>query len=214
MALRIGVLGISANPPHRGHEMLITAIMKSGRFDKLYLVLTGRRNEKNKQYVHPDHRIAMSELAFGRFRMHPLFKTEFIIRYSDVYVKNTPTITFLRGMQEEFPGAQLTFNVGSDLLYPQKDKKGRCEIITDWLEGKQLLKEFNLLVIPRKDYPISEIPERYIDGHDTLNEIIPNISSSTVRYCIEHEVSFIEFVSGDVATYIYKHKLYEVNKVE
>ena len=210
--MKIGVLGISANPPHRGHEMLITAIMKSERFDTLFLILTG--NRKDKQYVHPDHRVAMAESAFGRFRMHPLFKTEFIIRYSDVYSENTPTITLLRNMQEEFPGAQLTFIVGSDLLYPQKDKKGKCEIVTDWIEGKQLLEEFNLLIIPRKDYPIYEIPERYIDKQDILNEIIPNIASSTVRYCIENGVRFIEFVSGDVATYIYKHKLYEINRVE
>jgi nicotinate (nicotinamide) nucleotide adenylyltransferase len=208
MTPRIGVLGISANPPHLGHEMLVTSIMKSERFDKLYLILTG--NRKDKQYVHPDHRVAMAELAFGRFRLHPFYRTDFIIRYSDVYSKNTPTITFLRNMQEEFPEAQLTFIVGSDLLYPQKDKKGQCEIETDWIEGKQLLKDFKFLVVPRKDYSVSLIPDRF----DFINEIIPNISSTLIRDCIKHDVRFIEHVSGDVGTYIYRHHLYEINKVE
>ena len=205
MENRIGILGMSGNPPHRGHEMLITSLLRSGRFDKLIVVLTGRRKEADKLYVHPDHRVAMAELAFGRFRLHREFKTEFVIRYSDVYFENTPTYTLLNNFQEEFPGDIITFIVGSDLLYPQENLKGKGEIEAVWFKGKQLLKEFNILVVPRKDYSISEVLFQF----NHLNEIIPNISSTTIRKCIEEEVRYLEHVSGDVAMYMYKHYLYQ-----
>lgn len=201
---KIGIIGISCNPPHRGHEMLIAILLKKEIFNKLILVLTGTRTESNKQYVHPDHRVAMSELAFGRFRNFPS-KTEFIIRYSNVYTDNIPTIILMRNFQEEYPDAELTFIVGSDLMYPIKGEKGKCEIERYWKEGKQLLKEFKFMVIPRKEYPISMIPGDY----DYLEEIIPNISSSLIRYCVKHDVRFVEHVALDVHHYIYRHKLYE-----
>jgi len=203
---KIGIIGMSCNPPHRGHEMLIAAVLKRGFFDKIFLVLTGNRKEPDKQYVHPDHRVAMSELAFGRFRIFSN-ETDFFIRYSDIYTDNTPTITLLRNFQKEFPSALLTFVVGSDLVCPIKGEKGKCVIEKEWVEGEQLLKEFRFLIVPRRDYPVDLIPER--KNYDYLNEIIPNISSSMIRYCIKHDVRYIEHVSLDVCSYISKHKLYE-----
>lgn len=204
--MKIGILGISANPPHLGHERLIVSLMRSKKFDKLILYLTG--NRKDKQYVHPDHRVAMTELAFGKFRLRPNFKTEFVIRYSDAYSENTPTIILLRKLQEEFPDDQLVFIIGSDLMYPQKDKNNKGEIETDWIEGEKLIKEYDFLIFPREDYPVFGIPEHF----EYIPEIIPNISSTKIRNYIKHksQEAYIEDnISEDVAAYIYKYKLYQ-----
>lgn len=197
--MKIGILGISADPPHRGHEILVASMMKSKKFDKLILYLTGKR--KDKQYVHSDHRVAMTELAFGRFR----FKTEFIIRYSDAYSENTPTIILLKKLQEEFPEDEIVFIIGSDLVLKRKKWGNKCEIQAFWVDGERLMKEFSFFVIPRASYPVTDLPEHF----ECFEKIIPNISSTEIRQCIKNNEEFMEYVSIDVASYIYKYKLYQ-----
>ncbi len=201
--MRIGIAGSSANPPHRGHEMLITHILRSNRYDRLYWVLTGNRKDK-KYSVHPDHRVNMTELALGRFRMHPNFVTDFIIRYNDVYTENTNTYVMLKNYEEEFPDADIEFIIGSDLLHPQEN--GLCEIENYWYKGDQVMNQFNFYVIRREGY--DGVPHNTPDWFKLSDMRIPNISSSAIRESIFKKNDITPDVSGDVAAYMFQNKLY------
>jgi len=198
--MMIGILGISANPPHIGHEALISNLMDDEVFEKIILILSGERNDK--KYVCPDHRVNMSELAFGKFRDFN-YKTEFIIRYNNVYSTNTFSILMLRQLKEEFHQTKLKFIIGSDLIF---QKNGKCEIESKWYEGVRLMKEFDFLVIRRDQYHINR---ELSSNFEVYKKIIFNISSTKIRENIKHNIEFEELVSKNVANYINKHNLYK-----
>lgn len=194
MKKRIEIGGSAANPPHLGNVRFIDSLLKSKLFDKIIWVVTGNRKDKSEQ-VSPDHRVAMTEMTLGRFRANT--ETDFVIRYSDVYSENTPTLILLQKLQEEFSECELTYFFGSDLIN---------EIRTSWYDGERLWEEQNFLVIPREDYPVPELSKNFKVYHKEF----PNISSTKIREVIRKGGHFIPFVTFEVADYIYRHRLYRL----
>ena len=199
----IGILGISANPPHIGHDLIISNIMTSGIFDEFILILSGNRNDK--KYVSPYDRINMSELAFRKFREKKFdyIKTKFFIRYDNVYSDNTPSIILLRQLKEEFQQTDIKFIIGSDLIF---EKNGKCEIESSWFDGEQLMEEFNFLVIQRNDYPINR---KLSSNFEIYDKIFANISSTKIRENIKENIEIEDLVIPSVAEYINKYNLYK-----
>jgi len=196
--------GSAADPPHLGHVVLLTHLLESRLFDRVIWILSGNRNDK--QYsVTPDDRVAMTELCVGGLRTKRNLKpthTELIIRYTDVYYENTPTMQCIRNLRAEFPGAEITWYTGSDSVTPRFN--GKCEIEAKWGEGKELMKE-KFLILPREDYKLSnELPPNF----EIFNTTLPNISSTEIRERIQDGRTISHLVIPDVEEYIKTHQLY------
>lgn len=207
---KIAAGGSAADPPHLGHVVLLTYLLESRLFDRVIWILSGNRNDK--QYsVTPDDRVAMTELCVGSLRTKRNLKpthTELIIRYTDVYCENTPTMECIRKLRAEFPGAEITWYTGSDSVEPCFD--GKCEIEFHWDEGKKLMKE-NFLIIPRESY---KLPDELPSNFQVFDKVLPNISSTEIREHIQGGRTIGHLVMPDVEGYIKKHGLYLCAKNE
>lgn len=198
--MKIAAGGSAADPPHIGHVILLTALIQSNQFSRVIWIPSGSR--KDKQYsVSPDDRVAMTELTIRELRLQN--KTELVVRYTDVYYENTPTILCIEILKNEFPETEIVWYTGSDSVAPHPE--GKTEIEKYWYKGEQLMKE-NFLIFPREGYRISpNIPPNF----EIFDFKLPNISSSEIRGLIQKEEPFEHLVMPSVANYIKRHGLYK-----
>src|SRR3989344_1587530 len=207
--LRIAIGGSAANPPHSGHRMLLWEIMKSRLFDRVIWIPSGERG--GKSLVEPEHRVAMTFLT-----IHPewLIKTlaggcRLILDFNDIYRYNTPTIAVLRRRKIKTPEAEFTWFTGSDSIIPREEYGGLCEIEKKWVQGKELLKNWNFLIVPRPNFPIpSDL--KHGPNIEILETNCPSleISSDGIRKLIKTGQPFEHLVEPRVADYVKACKLY------
>ena len=62
---RIGVFGGAFDPPHHGHLALARAALEQLALDSLHIIPTGQAWHKTRTLSAPEHRLAMTQLAFG-----------------------------------------------------------------------------------------------------------------------------------------------------
>lgn len=202
--LRIAMGGSAANPPHLGHLFLISALLHSGQFDRVIWVPSGDRQKK--ALVDPNHRAAMTMLTFPR-RWLCRRKPEFIIDFSDVYGKNTPTIEWLLRLQKENPEAEIVWYTGADSVVPQEKYGGKCEIEAEWFRGAELMQKYNFCILPRPNYTHPSklsLPPQF----RVLECAMQEVSSTDIVRRIASGKEFEHLVAPDVARYIKQFQLY------
>ena len=107
-ARRIGVFGGAFDPPHNAHVSLATAALAQFELDALHLVPTGQAWHKARALSAPEHRLAMTRLAFESMPR---------VLVDDRELQRTgPTFTIdtLQALQAENPQAQLYLIIGAD----------------------------------------------------------------------------------------------------
>ena len=62
---RIGVFGGAFDPPHNAHVALAQAALEQFGLDMLYVIPTGQAWHKARVLSAPEHRLAMTRLAFA-----------------------------------------------------------------------------------------------------------------------------------------------------
>lgn len=205
--LRIAIGGSAANPPHLGHKQLLWELLNSRLFDKVIWIPSGERYDKN--LVEPEHRVAMTFLAVNPEWLINPGGCQLILDLNDVYHDNTPTIGVLRRERRKNSEAELTWFTGSDSVIPRQEYGGLCEIEEKWTDGKELMKNWNFLIVPRPNFPISsdlnhgpnfKILKTHYSGLE--------ISSDEIRELIKTGQSFEHLLVPAVAGYIKAHKLY------
>jgi nicotinate-nucleotide adenylyltransferase len=105
---RIGVFGGAFDPPHKAHVALASAALTEAGLDLLYIVPTGQAWHKPRTLSAPEHRLAMTRLAFEGMGRVVVDDRE-IRREGPSY-----TIDTLEALQAEHPGAQLVLVIGAD----------------------------------------------------------------------------------------------------
>ena len=105
---RIGVFGGSFDPPHNAHVALAAAGLAQLALDTLYVVPTGVAWHKARELSAPQHRLAMTQLAFADM-------PKVVIDGRELQ-RSGPTFTIdtLEGLQLENPTAQLYLIMGAD----------------------------------------------------------------------------------------------------
>ena len=203
---RIAIGGSAANPPHMGHVVLLSKLLKCGKFTKVIWVISGDRLDKHYG-VTPDDRVAMTEMTVGQLRLQYEINCQLIIRYNDVYYKNTPTIECIENLQKEFPNAEITWYTGSDSIIPRYN--GKCEIEAKWYRGKELMENAKFLIFPRDGFRLPEEPQEYMPKNVSIHLTeLPDIASSDIKKRIVTGKTFEHFLMPSVANYIIHHKLY------
>ena len=105
---RIGVFGGSFDPPHNAHVALAAAGLAQLALDALYVVPTGVAWHKVRELSAPQHRLAMTQLAFADM-------PKMVIDGRELQ-RSGPTFTIdtLEALQLENPTAQLYLIMGAD----------------------------------------------------------------------------------------------------
>ncbi|MBF0414967.1 MAG: nicotinate (nicotinamide) nucleotide adenylyltransferase [Magnetococcales bacterium] len=215
MSRLLGILGGAFNPPHHGHLRAALEVKEKLGLDTLLLVPSGQHPfKKGGALAGATHRLAMTRLACGQ---------DGDLETSSVEVERTTTtytIDTLAQLSERYPGYELVFLMGRDLLKELHLWKGwqtllniahLCQmmrpgpinepgaqpVVEEWLQNHQ-----------RSDYKgLSRDAEGRM-GFVRLPITQLDISSSDIRARVQEGKS-IRFLTPDsVIGYIHDHGLY------
>lgn len=201
---RIGILGGTFNPIHKGHIMLAREAYEQYPLDAV-LVMPNKipAYKDTKDIVDTVHRGNMVQLAI---QMYPYME------YSDLELKRegeTYTIHTLYELHNMHPDTIYYFIIGGDSL----------AYLNKWYQHKNILREAIILCARRgeddfeelKSYRSSllkEVPEAQIEF---LQTDMVNISSTELRTRLKEGQDVSEWVSDSVLSYIKEHHLYEAS---
>ncbi len=193
--MRIALGGTAANPVHYGHKKCVEMIINLKRFDKIMWIVSGDRPDKPGLLP-----------AIDRWRMTKLLITD--PRVDVAYEEGVaiPTVEVIRGVQKDFPYADIAWYCGLDHFVTREQFDGLCNIEGFWHEGKWLMKRQHFLIVKRKGLERSKI--RYPKKYTLIDCDIPEISSTHIRQRIAKGLDNTSYTSQAVLDYIAKHQLY------
>ena len=198
---KIGIFGGAFDPPHNAHVALAQTALAELELDALHVIPTGQAWHKARTLSEPEHRLAMTRLAFQDMPRVVLDDRE-IKRAGPTF-----TIDTLRALQAENPGSQLYLMLGADQFAAFRQWHQWQEIIKiaiicvaararfDWAESQfDSLKqpEIRLLMLhmPQMAVSATQIRQLLASGlgeNQTIADLLPN----------------------PVASYIAQHRLYK-----
>jgi len=187
--LRIGILGGTFNPIHKGHIRLACQAREKLKLDKVIFVPANIPPHKTNLNISPARqRYAMVLKAIEKF---PYFAvSDFEIRKGGVSF----SVKTLQAFRKKFgKNAELFFLTGSDSL-----KQLRA-----WKSLDKVMSLADFVVIPRPGYKINPAT-----GIKILHINPLDISSSCIRQRIGKKLSVREFLQKPVYDYILKKGLY------
>jgi len=211
---KVGVLGGTFDPVHRGHLAVADFVLKQLQLDEVLFIPAARPPHKLHTSLTPfPDRLAMLQLALANF---PLFKASDLeaARHGPSY--SVDTLEELR--RQNGPGGRLYFVIGLDAF---------LEVDT-WKDFARLPRLADLVVINRAAYPVAPVGAvvaklgdyRYdaaastwtapgLSGRIFLLSMPPvEISSTMIRRAVESGEIFGPLVAPAVAAYIGAHGLY------
>lgn len=194
---RLGVFGGAFDPPHLAHVALAQAALAQLELDELRIFPTGQAWHKPNVLSAPEHRLAMTRIAFGDMPRTVIDERE-LRRAGPTY-----TIDTLRELKAEQPAAQLFLVMGED----------QAVSLTRWHEWQAIL---DLAVICMAGRPAArshagetqlELPPQ---ARLRLLELEPMPESATeVRERAAAAAGIEHLVPAAVARYIGRNHLYQ-----
>ncbi len=187
--MKIGILGGTFNPIHIGHLILADEVREKLSLDKVIFVPTYiPPHKQNSEVAAADERLRMVKAAI---KGNKFFKT------SDIEIKRkgpSYTVDTVKAFNKKFPGDELYFITGSDLL----------KYLDEWKDFQELLGLMKFVVATRPGYPLEKIPS-YV-RRVSIRAV--DVSAFEIRQCIKESKSFRYLVPEAVFEYINKKKLY------
>ena len=198
--MKIGVLGGTFDPIHRGHLAIAEAARAKLSLSEVYFVPAARTPLKEGgSILTAEHRVQMVRLAIADY---PYFKLETleIDRPGPSYTADS--IAELRGKLG--PENELFFIIGWDSLaqFPR------------WKEPARIIQMCYLVAVPRPGYalPDRESLEAAVPGISLKLIVLKgpeiNISATEIRERVARGLPISDLVPEPVAEYIKQHKLY------
>ena len=203
--MKIGLFGGTFNPPHKGHERLLTQFCEQLQFDKILIVPDKRPVHKICDDLALDsERLAMCRLAF----QDPKYEVSSmeIDRATDSY-----TVYTVREISAQYPNAELFLIIGSDMFLS----------FHKWYKYREILEKCTLCVASResevdmhtlRSYAFSQFRiyiQENAGKHILLSPVEPfEISSSQLRARLANGEDVHAYLSPQVENYIKEKKLY------
>ncbi len=198
--MKIGVLGGTFDPVHRGHIAMARVAREALGLDRVLLVPAGRpMSVKNALLTGARHRLAMLRLAaVGAPELE--VSTVETDRSGPSYTADT-----LAALRQEYgEEAEIYFILGDDCLAH----------LPTWHEPQRLIKLGRLAAVPRPGYPRPDLKalEANLPGISARVTLLPgphmDISATDIRARAARGEPLGDLVPEDVATYIKMQKLY------
>jgi nicotinate-nucleotide adenylyltransferase len=198
--MKIGILGGTFDPVHRGHLAIAGEVRNKLSLDTVLFMPAGQPWMKAGEDVTPaQHRVEMVWLAISGEPGFELSTLE-IQRQGPTYTVDT--LVELKDRLGE--GVELFFIVGV----------GSLQELPLWHEPARLISLCTLVVVPRPGYSSPDVNalEARIPGLSRRLVLLdgPNIdiSATAIRERIAQGLSIADLVTDSVAQYIEEHKLY------
>lgn len=190
-ANRIGLMGGSFNPVHKGHIAVAYSFLQSDIIDELWVMLTPQSPHKDGEKIaRYDHRLKMLEIAFKD--------------WDNVVVSNfeqklpTPsyTIQTISELRKKYPNKSFYLCLGEDSLVN----------FNSWHKWEQILDKVSLLVASRPHFkPTNQtlLNKAFFVDHDEIA-----VSSTQVREKLANGVDVKDLIPDSVFRYIKENELY------
>ena len=164
--IKIGILGGTFDPPHKGHVHISQIILKKLKLNKILWVVTKKNPLKRKPYLSTQVRIKLSKKITKNNK-------EIFIKYFDGKIKSSNTFNLLRYIKAKNKKAKLFFLIGADNL--KKFHK--------WKNWNKIPKLAKIVVFPRQNYSINSVVLKKLHKKDLIyiKSRKINISSSLIR---------------------------------
>ncbi len=201
--MRIGCLGLNANPPHLGHRVAAEAFRRSGFVDQVWLIPTYDHPFDKADVAPWEHRANMCRLIENPdIEIHTSL-VEAEMRETDEYkFQKSFTVYVLRYLRKTRLAHQFLWCVCSDIVTSGSYK--------NWHRWEDLERDEKILVAERARYPLSAgvLPKPFVRvGGET-----PDISSTQIRQLVREGKDIAPYVGENVAEYIRKYKLYKTQR--
>ena len=166
--IKIGILGGTFDPPHKGHLYISKIALKKLRLKKILWAITKKNPLKNKPYLKLKERIKLSKIITKKDR-------KISIKYFDEKIRSTSTFNLLNYVKRKTK-ADLFFLMGADNL--KKFHK--------WKNWKKIPKLAKIVVFARQNYSnkaLNSFASKKLFKRDWLyiSGKKVNISSSLIR---------------------------------
>jgi nicotinate-nucleotide adenylyltransferase len=188
--IQTALFGTSADPPTSGHQTILEQL--SARFDQV--AVWAADNPFKSQQTPLYHRQAMLGLMIQA--IHSRNKNVMLLPQ----LAHTRSLHSVQQAQADFPNADLTLVVGSDLI----------NTLPTWYRADELLRLVDLLIVPRPGTPIASTNLdvlKALGGRFTVADFEgPNVSSTRYRQNGEAYPMI-----PAIAAYIDRHGLYSQN---
>ena len=162
---KIGILGGTFDPPHRGHFYISKIALKKLKLRKILWVVTKKNPLKNKPYLKIKERIKLSKKITKK-------EKKITIKYFDDKIRSTNTFDLLYYLKKKIK-ANLFFLIGADNL--KKFHK--------WKNWRKIPKLAKIVVFPRGNYSFASVATKKLSKNDFvyIKSKKINISSSIIR---------------------------------
>ncbi|MDE5774557.1 MAG: nicotinate (nicotinamide) nucleotide adenylyltransferase [Muribaculaceae bacterium] len=194
---RIGILGGTFDPPHRGHINVAVGAVEAGAADEVWMMVSPENPFKSGVKRSP----ARQRLLMCRMLVDDLAVGD-IVKVSDFELSlPTPSymINTLTGLRNNFPQYQFRLIIGADNL----------DDFDKWRESERILREYGLIVYPR-DNELDASSDPAIITLTGLPRV--DVSATMIRQLASrHDVSadnLASLTSDELARYILREGIY------
>lgn len=188
--MQIGLFGGTFDPPHLGHSLVASELLKQKIVDQVWFVPVFKHpwaDRLAKKFAPYNHRVAMLKLSINK-QNNPKQQIKHFKQTSYTY----DTLEFFR---QKYPQNNFSWIMGSEYL----PKFG------DFLSMHPHLSKYQFYIYPRAGFPKSPLYKNMILV-DKVPEV--DISSSQVRQLLEQNKNIDNLIDVNVKDYIKEHKIY------
>lgn len=175
---RTGIFGGSFNPIHNGHIALAQQLRKAAALDEVWLMVSPQNPLKQESDLLADHlRFMMAQKAVE--------DVEGIVASDFEFHLPKPSYTWLtlQALSQHYPDREFVLMIGGD----------NWAHFTRWYHWKDILRQYDVVVYPRDEYPgtvdselypvsSTEIRERVRRGESVAHLVPPTIEHMVVEY--------------------------------
>ncbi len=163
---RIGILGGSFDPPHKGHLYISKIALKKLKLNKILWIVTKKNPFKKKSHLKKSRRIKLSKEITKNYK-------KIFVQYFDDKIRSSNTFDLLNYIKKKNKKNKLFFLIGADNL--KKFHK--------WKNWQKIPKLAKIAVFPRKNYSFDSIASKKLCKKDLIyiRSKKINISSSLIR---------------------------------
>lgn len=204
--MKIGIFGGTFNPPHKGHEKLVSDFTEKLNLDKVLIIPNKKPTHKQcDELAFDTDRLEMCRLAF----VGPKYEISSIEidRNTDSFM-----IFTVNEILEKYPDSEIYLIIGSDMLL----------IFHKWYKYREILEKCKkICVMTRDDVDTIKVLRTYV--FETLRIYIKDLesekillsptepflaSSTEIREKIKNGENISNIVNAEVEEYIAKRGLY------